>query len=105
MNYDDILEEEFFPRINVSKEEAFKLKETIGNSKTMDGYNILAMSLENRGSFILANGMGYGVDNMTFRVIIFNYSDCYELRFRIENEKSHDIIYNVEVCEKFEKNR
>lgn len=105
MNYDEVLEEDFFPRVNVSKEEASKLKETIGNSKTMDGYNILAMSLENKGSFVVANGMGYGKDNITFRIIIFNYIDCYEMRFRIENERNHDVIYNVEVFMKNERNR
>ena len=53
MQYDDVLNEEFFPRIGVSSEEAFKLKETIENSNTMDGYNILGMSLRNNKEYIL----------------------------------------------------
>ena len=55
MQYDDVLNEEYFPRIGVSSEEAFKLKETIENSNTMDGYNILGMSLRNNKEYILAN--------------------------------------------------
>lgn len=105
MQYDDVLNEEFFPRIGVSSEEAFKLKETIENSNTMDGYNILGMSLRNNKEYILANGFGYGKDNITFRVMIFDLNDNYEMRFKIENEKSHEVTYNVEVFLKNERNR
>ncbi len=105
MQYDDVLNEEFFPRIGVSSEEAFKLKETIENSKTMNSYKILSMSLRNNGDFIMANGFGYGKDNITFRIIIFDLSDSYEMRFRVENENSHEVTYNVEVFLKNERNR
>ena len=37
--------------------------------------------------------------------MIFYLNDSYEMRFRIENEKSHEVTYNVEVFLKNGRNR
>lgn len=93
----EIEEEQYFPYLNMSLEEARLIRYLIINMEVFKNHEIVAMGLKNINDEIRVNGMAYkDGDNLTFNGIAKPRKTGYIVSLIIEEVLSHKDYYSIE---------